>query len=232
MIRKRMALLSICAFMMVCGVTASYAGQWKRDNRGWWYVNDKGTYPRNAWQQIDGKWYCFDGIGYMLHDTWAGDYYLGSDGAMLTNTTTPDGYYVGADGKYIAGSGKVVSEAEKKAKIAAYDYEALIYAGEYRGGAGYEVQFSAYTSVELGDDEIGVVDVFYDHQKIVDYQRMHICFDAGFLSNTNYNEIYVSRHGGQTDYYCFYVAGGQYYLDYYRGQTKLDTLIRTRHFVS
>lgn len=28
-------------------------------------------------------------------------YYLGQDGVMLTNTTTPDGYKVGADGAWI-----------------------------------------------------------------------------------------------------------------------------------
>lgn len=38
----------------------------------------------NHWQETDGKWY-----------------YCGADGAMLTNTTTPDNYYVGADGAWV-----------------------------------------------------------------------------------------------------------------------------------
>ena len=38
----------------------------------------------NTWKEIDGK-----------------QYYFGSDGYMLSNTTTPDGYYVGADGAWI-----------------------------------------------------------------------------------------------------------------------------------
>ena len=37
-----------------------------------------------GWKEISGSWY-----------------YFGKDGSMLTNTITPDGYYVGADGKYI-----------------------------------------------------------------------------------------------------------------------------------
>ncbi len=94
-------IISVLAILMTlsCFVTA-HAGQWKQDYHGWWYQNDNGTYPRNTWQYINGAWYCFDGAGYMLHDTWSGNYYLGSDGAMLTNKMTPDGYYVGADGRW------------------------------------------------------------------------------------------------------------------------------------
>ena len=32
-------------------------------------------------------------------------YYVGSDGRMLTNTITPDGYWVGSDGKWISSIG-------------------------------------------------------------------------------------------------------------------------------
>ncbi|MBP3926204.1 MAG: hypothetical protein J6D13_03345, partial [Clostridium sp.] len=48
--------------------------------------------------------YYFDEVGYMKtgwilwNSKW---YYCGSDGAMLANTTTPDGYYVGSDGAWI-----------------------------------------------------------------------------------------------------------------------------------
>jgi len=38
----------------------------------------------------------------MVHDKWIGDYYLGSDGAMLTSTVTPDGYRVDASEKHHA----------------------------------------------------------------------------------------------------------------------------------
>ena len=36
----------------------------------------------------------------MAHDTWVGDYYLTSSGAMATNTWIGD-YYVGEDGKWV-----------------------------------------------------------------------------------------------------------------------------------
>jgi glucan-binding YG repeat protein len=38
----------------------------------------------NAWVQSGGKYY-----------------YVGATGAMLVNTTTPDGYWVGADGAWV-----------------------------------------------------------------------------------------------------------------------------------
>lgn len=42
--------------------------------------------------------------GYMLKDQWVGNYYVGPTGAMLVNTTTPDGKKVGADGALIGAS--------------------------------------------------------------------------------------------------------------------------------
>lgn len=63
---------------------ASFAGEWQQDTTGWWYSEDDGTYPVNQWQEIDGKQYYFNEKGYMLSDT-----------------TTPDGYKVGADGAWV-----------------------------------------------------------------------------------------------------------------------------------
>lgn len=61
---------------------------WKQEPDGrWWYQNDDGSYPVNQWKEINGK-----------------QYYFGSDGYMLANTTTPDGYQVGADGAWIENS--------------------------------------------------------------------------------------------------------------------------------
>ena len=57
---------------------------WKQDQNGWWYQNSDGTYPTNTWKEINGK-----------------QYYFGSNGYMLSNTTTPDGYKVGVDGAWI-----------------------------------------------------------------------------------------------------------------------------------
>ena len=103
------------------------AGSWKRDGIGWYYVKADGSRAVNEWQSVDGLDYWFDSRGYMaegwqelsaghwyffmpsvgcvLKGQWVQDggiwYYLGNDGVMLTNTTTPDGYRVDGKGAWI-----------------------------------------------------------------------------------------------------------------------------------
>ena len=67
---------------------------WKQNDIGWWYRQVDGTYPSDSWKNINKKWYYFNDNGYMVEDSWVENYYLGSDGAMLVNTITPDGHYV------------------------------------------------------------------------------------------------------------------------------------------
>lgn len=76
-----------------------FAGAWVKDTKGYWYRNDDGSYPKSAWQEIDKEWYYFDTNGYMVSNIWIGEYYLGAEGKMLKNTTTPDGFYVDQTGK-------------------------------------------------------------------------------------------------------------------------------------
>lgn len=111
------------------GTTATPGGsgvdKWMRNEIGWWYQYANGSYPANGWLQISGVWYCFDSAGYMrtgwiqsgntwyfcdrtsgaMRTGWIQDgnawYYCNSSGAMLANTRTPDGYYVGANGAWI-----------------------------------------------------------------------------------------------------------------------------------
>lgn len=81
--RKIKLLITTLAMSAIMASTA-LAGEWKQDQAGWWYQNDDGGYPISSWQDIDGK-----------------QYYFGSDGYMLVNTTTPDGKQVGADGALV-----------------------------------------------------------------------------------------------------------------------------------
>lgn len=81
---KRLFTLGLIACLSVSSSMLVFAGEWKEDETGWWYEEGDKTYPKNQWKEINGKQYYFDGNGYMLHDT-----------------TTPDGYKVGADGAWI-----------------------------------------------------------------------------------------------------------------------------------
>ena len=66
-----------------------------------YYCGANGVYATNRWIVVDGKDYYMNAYGKMTKDAWQGAYYLGSDGTMLTNVFTPDGYYVGANGAYL-----------------------------------------------------------------------------------------------------------------------------------
>ena len=84
------------------------AGRWIEDGGKTYWINGTG-YMATGWQQFEGgTWYYFHSDGAMAVSEWVDEnglwYYLGSDGKMLTNTVTPDGYYVGADGSMTAGA--------------------------------------------------------------------------------------------------------------------------------
>ncbi|MBR0145672.1 MAG: hypothetical protein IJM25_03300 [Eubacterium sp.] len=54
---------------------------WKKDSRGWYYETGKGTYLKNGWQLINGKWYYFKADGYAAQSEWVkGYYWIGANG--------------------------------------------------------------------------------------------------------------------------------------------------------
>lgn len=42
---------------------------WKKDDKGWWYRNADGSYPKNKWLKLDA-WYYFNSEGYALQNSW------------------------------------------------------------------------------------------------------------------------------------------------------------------
>jgi glucan-binding YG repeat protein len=77
---------------------------WQKDSTGWRYLTP-GGYPANDWIRDNQHWFWFDEQGYMvtgwrlIGGKW---YYFNGGGEMLENTTTPDGYSVGADGALLS----------------------------------------------------------------------------------------------------------------------------------
>lgn len=82
----------------------SLEGSWI-ENSGFWYYANPGDHLAVAqWQEIEGKWYFFNTQGVMVTGwvEWNKKrYYCSQDGAMLTDSVTPDGYRVGTDGAVI-----------------------------------------------------------------------------------------------------------------------------------
>ena len=90
-----------CLFSMTALASPPVLEGWKQNDIGWWYRQVDGTYPSDSWKNINKKWYYFDDNGYMVEDSWVENYYLGSDGAMLVSTMTPDVHYVLENGEKI-----------------------------------------------------------------------------------------------------------------------------------
>ena len=85
-----------------------YNGEWKKSDKGWWYDNGDGTYPKNQWLKDNGKWFYFNGEGYLQTgwvksgNTW---YYLTESGA-IENTWRQEGkvwYYFKSGGAMATG---------------------------------------------------------------------------------------------------------------------------------
>ena len=103
--KKILGLIFVCFTSCLLSMTALASPPvmegWKQNDIGWWYRQVDGTYPSDSWKNINKKWYYFNDNGYMVEDSWVENYYLGSDGAMLVNTITPDGHYVLENGERI-----------------------------------------------------------------------------------------------------------------------------------
>ena len=91
--RKLLSALIAAAGISLLFPGAARAGQWRQENvindwqsgeSSYWYQEDDGTYPADAWKWIDGR--C---------------YYFNQEGWMLSDTVTPDGYRVDAGGAWI-----------------------------------------------------------------------------------------------------------------------------------
>ncbi len=99
---KKFLVVLMSATIVLSSTIVSLAGEWKQTGKGWKYDNGNGNYTISNWQKIDNKWYHFNQDGDMSHDTWIdGKYYVGADGAMYADTTTPDGKKVDSTGLII-----------------------------------------------------------------------------------------------------------------------------------
>ena len=80
---KKLLAIVIATATMASQAMPAMAAEWKQNEIGYWYQEDNGSYPTNSWKWINGRCYYFDSNGY-----------------MLANTTTPDGYTVDATGAW------------------------------------------------------------------------------------------------------------------------------------
>lgn len=81
---------------------------WIENNKGWWYKNTDGSYPKDEWKKINGSWFLFDDKGYMLtgwqkvKNKW---YYMNKSGRMQTGwiRLKDEWYYLDKSGAMLTG---------------------------------------------------------------------------------------------------------------------------------
>ena len=87
---KKLKLTKVIASLLVVASVLALnpigaSAEWKQESNGWWRYKEGNSYT-TGWKQIDGKWYCFNGNGYMFHDLIIDGYYLNSDGVWDENS--------------------------------------------------------------------------------------------------------------------------------------------------
>ena len=96
---------------------------WVDNNR--YYVGADGAWIKNysnksGWQKESGSWYYYKN-GLVVRNAWAGDYWLGADGRMATNSWVDNNrYYVGNDGAWVKGAARTASKSENTTNSTAY----------------------------------------------------------------------------------------------------------------
>lgn len=120
---KKMRVVAVALAMATAMGMTAYAGEWKKDQTGWWYDNGDGTWQNGGWfRDADGIYYYFNESGYMLADA-----------------VTPDGYYVDPSGAWAAEPEKMrdpgIAPDPKQAASYIVDY----YNTHGKGGGNYVV---------------------------------------------------------------------------------------------
>ena len=84
-----------------------FTGGFKKSGDYWYYFRSsgetgvRGAALQNKWTKAEGAMRYFGKYGRMTVNKWVGQYYVGSDGKLLYNTITPDGYLLDKKGKKV-----------------------------------------------------------------------------------------------------------------------------------
>ena len=83
-------------------------------DNGRYYVGNNGAWVKDAkksgWKKEGTVWYYLDDKGTLVKNKWIGNYWLGSDGKMVTDSWVDNGrYYVGNNGAWVKDAGRGIS---------------------------------------------------------------------------------------------------------------------------
>lgn len=146
--------LFMCSMTLFALNPMSAEAEWKSDSKGWWYKD--GTSWYTGWKQVDGKWYYFDKLGYMMtgwlenNNKW---YYLNEDGSMAHDCTI-ENYKLGNDGAWIEESSKGEATVDNSKSKMTKD--------SFKGSDDTEVDYWLYTP-ESADNNKKLPLIIYLH---------------------------------------------------------------------
>ena len=147
---KLVAVLSAAALLAMGASMTSFAAGWQKDDAGvLHYYDSDDEMVTGEWKKDGGKWFYLDEDGDMAVDQWIDDeYYVGDDGAMLTNAwkytmSDDDQDDPDEDGEnwyYFNNKGKKVADETKKINGKTYLFDSdgkMEYGWQYEGGNMY-----------------------------------------------------------------------------------------------
>ena len=223
-VRKNIIIVLATLTLSLSSVFSSFAGQWKEDEKGKWYEED-GNYITSSWKEIEGK-----------------QYYFGADGYMLVNTTTPDGYKVGADGVWIQDGntaevnntdyyeepGKITVTSQAIFHARPYAYNNGLYCCNLDGTNDRFLLERRYDCVEGVDEKVYCTE--YDSQTST--TRLHRFSTDGTIkeeglctvSKFGVNIIFADTTGIQLSTGYYDIASGQYIEGLIKEKRKKDSL--------
>lgn len=124
----------ICMNLLALSFSVEAEGRWENKDNVWYYYPTEEEHsftgwvqsPESArwyfikegkmqtgWMSWKGKWYFLNADGGMAEKQWVGNFYVGEDGAVLTDRESPDGWKLSANGSYLF-KGKPVQELNEK----------------------------------------------------------------------------------------------------------------------
>ena len=187
-----------------------------------YYVGSDGTYYRNRWIKYEDKYYYTNSAGLIVKNAWVGAYYLGFDGVMMSNSFTPDGYYVGADGAYLKNQ-KITVDGKEYYLNSAGKVAKNQWVGEYYlNGAGSIVKNQWVGNYWCGADGR------YVRSSWVDDGKYYVGSNGTYVTNQWIGDYYLNGAGLVTknawvgNYWCgsdgkyvksSWVDNNRYYVD-------------------
>jgi len=164
--RKSLLLIILSVCLALSASFTSLAG-WKKVDGFWKYQNEDGSYAVNAWKQNkSGNWYYIGSNGRIVRDSIIdGEYYVNSEGIMMTNWLYKKNLDEGYDCYYFDENGEMIKNGwhlatDDKWRYAEEDGKLLL---DLITPDGYYVNFQGEWIKGITAEQVAVVKYLREH---------------------------------------------------------------------